>query len=114
MDYSGTTFGQRFADTYDSGPERADTPATVGFLADLAGDGPSLELAVGTGRVALPLAARGVRVDGIEISPEMVAKLRAESDHPHQDPRPRRTDQTAARERSCSSRRSGSTRWPAS
>lgn len=50
---------------------------TVDFLADLAGDGTALELAIGTGRVALPLAARGVRVSGIDLSPDMVAQLRA-------------------------------------
>ena len=50
---------------------------TVSFLADLAGDGAALELAVGTGRVALPLRARGVRVHGIDLSPAMVAELQA-------------------------------------
>ncbi len=50
---------------------------TVDLLAELAGDGAALELAVGTGRVALPLAARGVRVSGIELSEAMVARLRA-------------------------------------
>jgi hypothetical protein len=75
--FGGTTFGERYADVYDDGPGRDDTLATVDFLERLAGRGPALELAVGTGRVALPLAERGVRVDGIEISPEMVAKLRA-------------------------------------
>lgn len=48
----------------------------VNFLADLAGDGPALELGIGTGRVALPLSRRGVRVHGIELSPAMVAQLR--------------------------------------
>jgi SAM-dependent methyltransferase len=43
----------------------------------LASGGPALELAIGTGRIALPLAAEGVRVDGIDISPAMVAKLRS-------------------------------------
>jgi SAM-dependent methyltransferase len=46
-------------------------------LAELAGTGSALEMAVGTGRVALPLAARGVTVSGIELSPDMVAQLRA-------------------------------------
>lgn len=50
---------------------------TVDVLADLAGDGDALEFAVGTGRVALPLAARGVPVAGIELSPDMAAQLRA-------------------------------------
>ncbi|MET0460361.1 MAG: class I SAM-dependent methyltransferase [Ilumatobacteraceae bacterium] len=49
----------------------------VDVLASLAGDGPALELAIGTGRVALPLSARGVAVSGIELSPHMVAQLRA-------------------------------------
>ena len=48
----------------------------VDFLAALAGDGGALELAIGTGRVALPLAERGVRVAGIELSPDMLAQLR--------------------------------------
>lgn len=50
---------------------------TVDLLAGLAGDGAALELAIGTGRVALPLATRGVPVSGIELSPDMVAQLRA-------------------------------------
>jgi SAM-dependent methyltransferase len=49
---------------------------TVGFLARLAGSGPALELAIGTGRVAIPLTARGVPVTGIELSEPMVAQLR--------------------------------------
>ncbi len=49
----------------------------VDVLADLAGDGRALEFAIGTGRVALPLAARGVDVVGIEFSPAMVEQLRA-------------------------------------
>jgi hypothetical protein len=50
---------------------------TVDLLADLAGDRPALELAIGTGRVALPLSERGVPVTGIELSPAMVEQLRA-------------------------------------
>jgi SAM-dependent methyltransferase len=49
----------------------------IGFLAELAGDGRALELAIGTGRVAVPLAERGVRVAGIELSPDMLAQLHA-------------------------------------
>jgi SAM-dependent methyltransferase len=49
----------------------------VDFLAGLAGDGPALELGIGTGRIALPLAQRGVRVHGIDLSEAMVARLRA-------------------------------------
>jgi SAM-dependent methyltransferase len=51
--------------------------ATVDVLAELAGDGAALELAIGTGRVALPLAARGVPVAGIDLSAAMVGQLRA-------------------------------------
>jgi SAM-dependent methyltransferase len=50
---------------------------TVDFLADLAGGRRALELAIGTGRVALPLSERGVRVSGIELSQAMVDQLRA-------------------------------------
>ena len=51
----------------------------VDFLAGLARDGSALELGVGTGRLALPLSARGVEVHGIELSPDMVEQLRAQS-----------------------------------
>ena len=50
---------------------------TIDFLAGLAGGGAALELGIGTGRIALPLAARGVRVAGIDLSRDMVAQLRA-------------------------------------
>ncbi|MGW3953517.1 class I SAM-dependent DNA methyltransferase [Streptomyces sp. NPDC004752] len=53
---------------------------TVARLAELAGDGAALEFAIGTGRVAVPLAARGVPVTGIELSPPMVEKLRTKAD----------------------------------
>lgn len=56
---------------------RGDEGDTVAFLRALAGDWPALELAIGTGRIALPLAASGVRVDGIDLSTAMVAQLRA-------------------------------------
>jgi SAM-dependent methyltransferase len=55
---------------------RGDEEDAVAFLAELAAGGPALELAIGTGRIALPLAERGVRVDGIDISPAMVSRLR--------------------------------------
>jgi Methyltransferase domain len=71
------SFGETVAEIYDDVTQRTDTPVTVACLHQLAGDGPALELAIGTGRVALPLSARGVRVDGVELSPAMVAKLRA-------------------------------------
>ncbi|HEY6748708.1 MAG TPA: class I SAM-dependent methyltransferase [Mycobacteriales bacterium] len=69
-------FGRQWAATYDS-PGNPDPAPAVEFLAGLAAGGPVLELAVGSGRVALPLATRGIPVDGIEASPEMVALLRA-------------------------------------
>jgi SAM-dependent methyltransferase len=50
----------------------------VDFLADLAGCGPVLELGIGTGRLALPLSRRGIRVSGIELSPAMVEQLRSQ------------------------------------
>ena len=70
------SFGEDVAETYDN-VQRGDEVAAVAFLEELAGRGPALELAVGTGRIALPLAARGIRVDGVDISPAMVAQLRA-------------------------------------
>jgi hypothetical protein len=70
------TFDEDTAEEYDDLAVRGDEQATVAFLDELARGGPALELAVGTGRIALPLAARGVRVDGIDFSPAMVAKLR--------------------------------------
>ena len=71
-------FGRLWAATYD-GPGNPDPAPAVDFLAPLADGGPVLELAVGTGRVALPLAPRGLAVEGVEASPEMVAHLRAKS-----------------------------------
>ena len=72
------------AQRYDRGAAAMFTPdvldPAVDFLAALAGDGPALELAVGTGRVAVPLAARGVRVAGIELSEPMVRQLRRKVD----------------------------------
>jgi SAM-dependent methyltransferase len=74
-------FDARIARSYDAKwPELFD-PAVVDpavrFLADLAGNGAALELGIGTGRIALPLSRQGVRVHGIDLSPDMVAELRA-------------------------------------
>jgi ubiquinone/menaquinone biosynthesis C-methylase UbiE len=66
-----TSFGPQVAATYDDEP-LGDEEAAVARLAQLAGDGPALELAIGTGRIALPLAATGLRVDGVELSPSMI------------------------------------------
>jgi SAM-dependent methyltransferase len=72
------TFGSLNAEWYDIAcPTDAAALEAVGVLADLAADGKVLELAIGTGRIALPLAARGLSVSGIEASPEMIAKLSA-------------------------------------
>lgn len=56
---------------------RGDEEAAVALLASLAGRGPALELGIGAGRIALPLAARGIRVDGIDLSRPTVAQLRS-------------------------------------
>ncbi|MFO7632893.1 MAG: class I SAM-dependent methyltransferase [Caldilinea sp.] len=56
--------------------QRGDEIAAVAFLEQLAAPGPALELGIGTGRISLPLAARGIRVDGIDLSPAMVDQLR--------------------------------------
>lgn len=74
-------FGGEVAARYDYTLGRMGSPEvlgpTVDFLAGLVGDGAALEMAIGTGRVALPLAARAARVCGIELSPDMVAQLQA-------------------------------------
>jgi len=77
--YDETTYGDRLADVYDELPhvKALPTDEAVAFLAELAGPGPVLELAIGTGRIALPLAGRGIEVHGIDASSRMVAKLRA-------------------------------------
>ena len=73
-------FDERIAKSYEAKwPEifePAVVDAAVSFLAGLAGSGAALELGVGTGRIALPLSQRGVRVHGIELSPAMVAEMR--------------------------------------
>ena len=77
-EYGPATYGDRMAAVYDEWfGLPTDTDEAVGFLAELAGPGPALELGIGTGRVALPLAERGVEVHGIDASEAMVARLRA-------------------------------------
>ena len=81
-DYGPETYGDRIADVYDEWYAEApflETEASVDLLAELAGDGPVLELAIGTGRLALPLAQRGIDVRGIDASEEMVARLRTKA-----------------------------------
>lgn len=76
-DYDAATYGDRFADVYDTWyAGRGDTEGAVDLLASLAGAGPALELGIGTGRLALPLADRGIAVHGIDSSARMVEKLR--------------------------------------
>jgi SAM-dependent methyltransferase len=74
-------FGERVAERYDESAADMFEPAVVDpvvdFLAGLAGHGAALELGIGTGRIALPLAQRGIRVHGIDLSGAMVARLRA-------------------------------------
>src|SRR3712207_4436585 len=77
-DYSAETYGDRIAEVYDAWyAARFDAEGLVTGLAALAGDGPVLELGIGTGRVACPLAERGIAVHGIDAPEAMVAKLRA-------------------------------------
>ena len=79
--YEPDTYGDRWAEVYDTWVSRqthiSDAEAIADRLAELAGGGPALELAIGTGRVALPLKTRGVEVHGIDASDAMVEKLRA-------------------------------------
>ena len=81
QDDSEGFFGERVAAAYDEGSATMFDPAVVEpaveMLAGLAGDGSALEFAIGTGRIALPLAERGVRVVGIDSSEAMLDRLRA-------------------------------------
>jgi SAM-dependent methyltransferase len=73
-------FDESVAATYDDDEARSDSKVVApvaDLLAELAGNGRVLEFAIGTGRVALPLAQRAVRVEGIELSRPMVERLRA-------------------------------------
>jgi SAM-dependent methyltransferase len=76
-DYFAGPVAERYDATLGDRGDPAVVEATVDVLAELAGHGPALELGIGTGRVALPLARRGVPVHGIDLSPDMVAQLRA-------------------------------------
>jgi SAM-dependent methyltransferase len=73
-------YGARWANMYDEFHKGLmDDEGAVAALAALAGDGPALEFGVGTGRLAVPLAERGVEVVGVDLSPEMLAKLKEKS-----------------------------------
>ena len=68
--YDITTYGERIAEVYDQWPGvPQNTDAIVAGLARLAGPGPIVELGIGTGGIALPLAQHGLRVQGIDASP---------------------------------------------
>ncbi len=72
-------FAGKVAERYDSSTAGMPVEPVVDFLEPLASGG-ALELAIGTGRIAVPLAGRGVRVAGIDLSPDMVAQLQAKTD----------------------------------
>ena len=74
-EYEASTYGDEIAEVYDSLNPQYD-PAAIAALVELAGDGPILELGIGTGRLAVPIAQRGVAVHGIDASPAMLEKLR--------------------------------------
>ncbi len=96
-DYDASTYGDGVADVYDGWYSGGDVAPIVGRLAELAGDGPVLELGIGTGRVALPLAERGLAVHGIDASSAMVEKLRAKPGGADQDDQVRCFRNVAAR-----------------
>jgi SAM-dependent methyltransferase len=74
--YSNETYGERVAGVYDEWYSEHD-PHAIGALADLAGGGKALELGIGTGRIAVPLAASGVDVQGIDAAESMISRLRS-------------------------------------
>jgi SAM-dependent methyltransferase len=79
-----SSFGEDVSRRYDD-HLRGDEEAAASFLSALAHGRPALEFAIGTGRIAIPLAEKGVQVDGIELSPHMVERLRAKmGSHPIQ------------------------------
>jgi SAM-dependent methyltransferase len=75
-----TAYGAGLAEDYDELYEHVAVEPIVDLIARLIGDGPALELGVGTGRLAIPLSRRGFEVDGIEGSKEMIDALRAKPD----------------------------------
>ena len=77
-DFDAATYGERIADVYDDWyGEMSDVGAAVERVAALAAGGPVLELGVGTGRLAVPIAASGLEVHGIDASPAMLERLAA-------------------------------------
>ena len=78
-DYFGDGVAEHYDDSVAEEFEPSEIEATADFLAGLAGPGAALELGIGTGRIALPLLARGVRVHGIDLSSAMVARLQVKA-----------------------------------
>ena len=76
-DYFGEDVAAHYDDPDDEMSQAGAIDPVVDFIARLAGDGAALELGIGTGRIALPLSQRGVRVCGIDLSEAMVARLQA-------------------------------------
>ncbi len=77
MTHDDGYFDEATASSYDDDAPDTDVDLIVDLLAEFSGRGRALEFAIGTGRVALPLAERGVAVEGIELSRPMVERLRA-------------------------------------
>ena len=76
--YADETYGERVAGVYDDWYSSVDAHA-IDFLAQIAGEGRALELGIGTGRVALPLAAKNVNVSGIDAAQSMIDRLKAKA-----------------------------------
>ena len=77
-DYTAATYGDKIAEVYDEMySKRANVDPTVDALTQLANGGAALELGIGTGRIALPLAERGIEAHGIDASEAIIAKMRA-------------------------------------
>jgi SAM-dependent methyltransferase len=74
-EYDASTYGERIASMFDAWSGQMPTADTVEFLAGVAAAGPVLELGVATGRIAIPLAERGLDVVGVEPSPAMLEQL---------------------------------------
>jgi hypothetical protein len=77
MDYFGEVIARRYDEFERMMFEPSVVDPAVSFLADLCGDGNALEFGIGTGRIAIPLSARGVHVHGIDLSAAMLAQLRS-------------------------------------
>jgi SAM-dependent methyltransferase len=80
-DFTSSTYGDRIADEYDDlYGSMFDVDSTVDLLTSFAGRGPVLELGIGTGRIAIPLARQGIDIRGVDTSDAMVAKLHAKAE----------------------------------